>query len=189
MKKIILSALSVLIIGSIVFISCKKKNDDTAITPTYKTDSPSGTGANPNITNVTTTGTISTTSVAMANSSISGIGQVGSWNGSTCSGSCIQMSNSSTGTTASICFSTTPTVGTYNLVNSASLLTSGASKCFVTITNPPGQPTGSVWYSNSGTVVVTASGAGFTASFTSIACTQTPGSFPVVTASGQVSCF
>lgn len=52
MKKIILSALSVLIIGSIVFISCKKKNDDTAITPTYKTDSPSGTGANPNITNV-----------------------------------------------------------------------------------------------------------------------------------------
>jgi hypothetical protein len=35
MKKIILSALSVIVIGSIIFISCKPKNDNDAITPTY----------------------------------------------------------------------------------------------------------------------------------------------------------
>lgn len=190
MKKIILSALTVIVIGSVIFISCKKKNDSSSITPTYKDEASTGTGNNPNITNVTTTGTISTTSVAMQNSSMTGIGTVGSWASSNCVAgqTCLSISNSSTGTTISVCFSVTPAAGTYQLVNSNSLLTSGPNKCFMTVSNPPSQPTGSNWYSNSGTVTVTVSGTGIIASFSSIACTQTIGSFPVVTVSGQVGC-
>lgn len=191
MKKIILSALTILVVGSVVFMSCTKKNDDSAITPTYKDQAVTGTGNNPNITNVTTTGTISTTSVAMQNSSISNIGIVGLWTSSNCTPgqTCLSITNSSTGTTISICFSVTPTAGTYQLVNSAALLTSGPNNCFMTVTNPPSQPTGSVWYSNSGVVTVATSGTGIVASFNSIICTQTPGSLPVVTVGGQVGCF
>ncbi len=190
MKKIILSALTVLIVGSVILISCKKKNDSSAITPTYKDEAVTGTGNNPNITNVTTTGTISTTSVAMQNSSMTGIGTIGSWTSSNCVAgqTCLSISNSSTGTSISVCFSVTPTPGTYQLVNSGSLLSSGPNKCFMSVNNPPGQPTGSNWFSNSGIVTVTASGTGITASFSAIACTQSPGSFPVVTVSGQVGC-
>jgi len=190
MKKLILSAFTVLVIGSVIFISCKKKNDSSAITPTYKDEAATGTGNNPNITNVTTTGTISTTSVAMQNSSMTGIGTVGSWASSNCVAgqTCLTITNSSTGTSISVCFSVTPTAGTYQLVNSNTLLTSGPTKCFMTVTNPPGQPTGSIWYSNSGTVTVTTSGTGIIASFSGIACSQTIGSFPVVTVSGQVGC-
>lgn len=190
MKKVLLSAITILFVGSIIFISCKKKNDNGAITPTYRDEAATGTGNNPNITNVTTTGTISTTSVAMQNSSMTGIGTVGSWTSSNCTAgqTCLSISNSSTGTSISICFSVTPTAGAYTLVNSSTLLTSGPNKCFMSINNPPGQPTGSNWYSNSGTVNVAVSGTGITATFSAIDCTQTPGSFPKVTATGQVGC-
>lgn len=189
MKKLILSALSVLVIGSIVFISCKPKNDNDAITPTYKDEAPNGTGGNPNITNVTTTGTIATTSTQQ-NSSMSGIGVGAAWTSSGCQTgqTCLTNVNTSTSTTITICFSAPPTATTYQLVNSASALTTG--KAFMTVTNPPSQDAGSTWYSSAGTITVTVGGGGnpIKAFFSNIACYKTPGSFYSVTVSGEVGC-
>lgn len=185
MKKLILSALSVLVIGSIVFISCKPKNDNDAITPTYKDEAPNGTGGNPNITNVTTTGTINTTSTQQ-NSSMSGVGVGAAWTSPGCAGqTCLSNVNTSTSTTITICFSTAPAPGTYTLVNSSSSL--GTGKAFMTVANPPSQDAGSVWYSSAGTITVSGTGP-ITATFSNIACYKTPGSFYSVTVSGQVGC-
>lgn len=187
MKKLILSALSIIVIGSIIFISCKPKNDSSAITPTYKDEASSGTGNNPNITNVTTTGTIATTSTQQ-NSSINNVGDV-TWYSSGCTAgqTCLTNVNNSTATTITVCFSAPPTAGNYQLVNSNGLLTTG--KAFMTVSNPPSQDANSVWYSASGNVTVTISGTGaITATFSNIACFKTVGSFYSVTVDGKVSC-
>lgn len=184
MKKIFLSALSVIAIASVVFLSCKSKNDSSAITPTYK-DQATGTGNNPNTTQVTTTGTVATTGSASQNSSLNVGG--GSWSSQGCSGqTCLTGDNSSTGTNVTLCFSSVPTAGTYTLVNSVAQL--GPGKAVLTISNPPSQPSGSVWYSSGGSVVVTISGSSITGSFSNVACVQQSAGFPVVTASGQVGC-
>ena len=185
MKKIILSAFSVLVIGCLVFISCKSKNDSGAITPTYKEEA--GTGGNPNITNVTTTGTVSTTSGAFQDSQMTGIGVGGSWSSVGCSGlTYLQVTNSSLGTTVRIDFSTTPTAGTYQLVSSSTQL--GPGKALLTVTNPTGQPSGTTWYSAGGSVSVTVNAPSITAAFSNISCLQSGTNFPVVTVSGQVGC-
>ncbi|MBC7693962.1 MAG: hypothetical protein H7141_00800 [Burkholderiales bacterium] len=188
MKKLILSALSIMVIGSIVFISCKSKNDSDAITPTYKDEAQTGTGNNPNITNVTTTGTIATTSTQQ-NSSMSSVGIGSAWTSAGCQAgqTCLTNVNTSTSTTVTVCFSTPPTAGNYSLVNSSSLL--GPNKAFMTVTNPPSQDSGSSWYSSAGNITVTIGGTGsITATFSNIACYKTPGSFYSVTVSGQVGC-
>lgn len=188
MKKIILSALSIFVLGSLVFMSCKNKNDSNAITPTYKTEAVTGTGNNPEITNVTTTGTIATTS-SQPSSVMSGIGTVGVWSNVNCSTpapTCLTTSNSNLGSTISICFSSAPVAGTYQFVSSAALL--GPGKAFMTITNPPSQDAGSVWYSDGGQVSIVTNAPSITATFNNIICKKTPGSFYTVTASGQVGC-
>jgi hypothetical protein len=190
MKKIILSAFSILVIASIVFISCKSKNDSDAITPTYKDEAPTGTGNNPNITNVTTTGTIATTSTQQ-NSSMSSVGIGSAWTSYGCQAgqTCLTNINTSTSTTISVCFSGTITTGSYALVNQNTPLTTG--KAIMTVINPPSQDAGSVWYSSAGTVNVVVSPAPATdikATFSNIACYKTPGSFYSVTVSGQVGC-
>lgn len=186
MKKIILSTLAVLVLGSIIFISCKSKNSSNAITPTYKEEG--GTGGNPSITNVTTTGTVATTATAYQNSSMANVGLGGTWSSVGCSGqTCLTVNNSSTGTSISICFSSPPTAGTYQLVSSSAAL-SGGGKAFMTVNNPTGQPTGSTWYSAAGSVVVTISGTSITGTFSNIACLQAGSAFPTVTVSGQVGC-
>ncbi len=187
MKKIILSALSIFVVGSILFISCKSKNDNDAITPTYKDEASSGTGNNPNITNVTTTGTVATTSTQQ-NSSITNVGDA-TWFSSGCQTgqTCLTNVNNSTSTTISLCFFTPPTAGTYQLVGTSGQLAPG--KAFMTITNPPSQDAGSTWYSSGGgSVTVTISGTSITASFTNIACYKAPGTFYSVTVTGQVGC-
>lgn len=184
MKKIILSALSIIALGSIVFISCAKKTDDNAITPKYAVDG-AGTGGNPNTTNVTTTGTVATTSAANQNSSMSVGG--GLWTSAGCSGQlCLTSTNSSSGASISICFSAVPVAGTYQLVSTAAA--NGAGKAFMTVSNPTGQPTGTTWYSSGGTVTVVVSGPSITASFNNITCFQAGSIFPSVAVSGQVGC-
>lgn len=188
MKKLILSAFSILAIGSIIFISCKSKNDSDAYTPTYKDEASSGTGNNPNITNVTTTGTIATTSTQQ-NSSISYVGTGVGWSGVSCQSgqTCLVNTNSSTGTTISVCFLSPPVNGnTYQFVSSSSQLTAG--KAFMTVTNPPSQDAGTSWYSAAGNITISTSGTGITGVFSNIACYKTPGSFYSVTVSGQVGC-
>lgn len=186
MKKIILSALSIIVIGSLVLISCAKKTDDNAIAPKYSADG-AGTGANPQTTNVTTTGTISTTSVANQNSQFLniGIGSLWSFNGCTTPApTCLTESNSSLGATVSLCFNGPVTPGTYQLISSATAIPTG--KACLTIINPTGQPTGTTWYSSGGTVTVT--GPPFVATFSNILCYQAGSIFPAVTASGQAAC-
>ena len=187
MKKIILSAVSVLIFGSFILISCKSKNDSDAVTPTYKDEAQGGTGGNPNITNVTTTGTIAITPTQQS-SSIPNVGDA-TWfsSGCTTGQTCLTNNNSSTGTSVSICFSAPPTAGIYQFVNSSSLL--GPGKAFMTVTNPPSQDPGSIWYSGGGSVTVTVgTPSGITATFSNIACYKTPGTFYTVTVSGSVGC-
>lgn len=185
MNKIILSVFSVLVIGCLVFISCKSKNDADAITPTYKDEA--GTGGNPNITNVTTTGTVATTSGAYQDSQMTGIGVGGSWASVGCSGvTYLQVTNSSLGTTVRIDFSSPPVAGTYQLVSSTTLL--GPGKAVITVTSPTGQPTGTTWFSTGGTVTVTVNAPSITATFNNIYCVQPGTNFPVVTVSGQVGC-
>jgi hypothetical protein len=187
MKKIILSAFSVLAIASIVFISCKSKNDADAIAPKYKEEG--GTGGNPNITNVTTTGTVSTTSGAFQDSQMTNIGVGGSWSSVGCSNpapSCITVNNSSLGTGVTVCFSASPSAGSYQLVSSSTQL--GPGKAFLTVTNPTGQPSGTTWYSAGGSVNVTINAPSITVSFNSVACLQSGTNFPVVTVTGQVGC-
>ncbi len=187
MKKVILSAIYIFIVGSILFISCKSKNDSSAIGPTYKSEAPGGTGANPNMTNVTTTGSVATTSTQQ-NSSMTGVGTGASWLSYGCQAgqTCLLNVNSSTSTTISVCFSAPPTNGTYQLVSSAAQLATG--KAFMTVINPPSQDAGSIWYSSAGNVTVTVSGTSISAAFSNIACYKTPGSFYSVTVSGQVGC-
>ncbi len=186
MKKIILSAISILILGSIVFISCKPKNDSDAITPKFKDDA-TGTGGNPTTT-ATTTGTTSTTSVAMQNSTMSNVGIGGTWTSVGCSGqTCISVNNTSTGTSISVCFSVPPVAGVYTLVSSSSQLT-GSNKAFMTVYNPTSQPAGSTWYSTNGTITVTVTGSSITGSFSNVSCLQSGSNFPVVTVDGQVGC-
>lgn len=190
MKKIILSALSAIIVGGIIFISCKPKNDSDAITPTYKDEAP-GTGNNPNITNVTTTGTLNTTSTQQ-NSSLSGIGSGGQWSYTGCQAgqTCFSISNASTGTDVQLCFSSAPTSGTYTLVGPSAL---GPGKATLQITSPPSQDAGTQWFSYAGGSVVVAAPTGtnttpYTCTFSNVACYQTQGSFYSVLASGQVGC-
>lgn len=189
MKKVILSICSFVIVASIVFISCKKKNDDSAITPGYTKDG-IGTGANPNTTIVTTTGTVATTATANQNSSFSGIGTSGTWSSINCSTnpapSVIQISNSSLGSNVAIYFNGPVAAGSYALVSSNSSIPVG-SACLV-ISNPPSQPSGTTWYSASGSITVTNSGNAYTATFNNISCYQQSSTFPTVTASGQVGC-
>lgn len=186
MKKLILSTLSILALGSIIFISCKSKNDSSAITPQYKEEG--GTGGNPSITNVTTTGTVATTATAYQNSSMTNVGLGGTWSSVGCSGqTCLTVNNTSTGTTISVCFSSPPAAGTYQLVNSSAGL-AGGGKAFMTVTNPTGQPTNTTWYSAAGSIVVTISGTSITGTFSNIACLQAGSAFPTVTVSGQVGC-
>lgn len=189
MKKIILSALSVIVIGSIIFISCKPKNDNDAITPTYKDEASSGTGNNPNITNVTTTGTIATTSTQQ-NSSITGINGAGSpYLNSPCQTgqTCFSSFNTSTSTTITACFATPPIPGNYPLVNAPGALVNG--KALITVINPPSQDAGTTWYSGGGSVQVdTTSSGSYEVTFSNIACYKTIGSFYSVTVSGKVLC-
>lgn len=185
MKKLILSTFSILILGSIIFISCTSKNDKDALTPTYKDDV--GTGGNPNITNVTTTGTIATTSTQQ-NSSMTNVGIGATWLSYGCQigQTCLTNINTSTQTTITVCFLNSPTTGTYQLVSSNAQLSS--TKAFMTVSNPPSQDAGSVWYSAAGNITVVVNAPSITASFSNIACYKTPGSFYSVSVTGQVGC-
>lgn len=185
MKKIILSSLSVFAFATLIFISCKSKNDGSAITPTYKTEK--GTGGNPNTTNVTTTGTIAATGTQQS-SSMTGVGSGAEWTSVGCSPgtTVISITNTNTGTIFTITFSSAPTAGVYTFVPTQGQL--GPGKAFMSVYSPTGQTPGTTWYPSGGTCAVTINGSAITASFSNIACYQATGGFYNVTVSGQVGC-
>ena len=188
MKKIIISALSVITLGGIIFISCGKKNDPNAIAPGYVTDG-MATGANPNLNNVTTTGNVATTSVANQSTFLPSIGQGSGWLSGTCTSSPLKIvaTSSKPGMLVTVEFTSAPTQGgPYTLVSTAAA--NGPGKAFMTITNPTGQPIGTNWFSSGGTVTVAVTGTGITVTFLNIVCFQSGSVFPSVTATGQVAC-
>jgi hypothetical protein len=80
-------------------------------------------------------------------------------------------------------FATAISSGTYALGTSP-----GPGVCAFTALNAPNQPAGILWYGKNGMVVVNQTAASITATLSNIICTQQNFNFPVVTASGSLSC-
>lgn len=185
MKKFFIPALLVTGLSVFIAVSCQEKNNNN-ITPTYKNQS-TGTGANPNINVVTVTGTQTVTNMATQNTALYVGGTNPGWSYDGCS---MPINNILTGhngsTQIQILF------GGGSVTSSNYALTSGiptAGQARMTISNAPGQPDGIVWYSKSGMVSVTTSTlTGTQASFSSIQCLQYSFLFPVVSASGTLTC-
>ncbi len=164
------SKYSFIILVFVVFAACT----NAVITPL----SSSQVITPPNINNVNATTYID---------SIGGIGTM--WMMSPCQAgqTCLTSTNTVTSTTVTVCFSSPPVPGVYQLVSAASLLSAG--KAFLTVMNPPNQSPGSLWFSQSGTVTVLSPLVpNITATFSNIPCLDSPGSLDSVIVSGQVVC-
>jgi hypothetical protein len=76
-----------------------------------------------------------------------------------------------------------PSTGTYAIASSP-----GPASCMLKVLNAPNQPAGITWYAQSGQVVVNTTSTSISASFSVIPCTQQNFNFPIVSASGNISC-
>ena len=182
MKKLCISAISILALSALFVVSCKIKNNDN-ITPTYRNQS-TGTGANPNINVVTVTGQQEATNPATQNSSL----QVGSLMSGWAFDGCVSHPNyflaKNGSTIIKVEFASPITTGTFALTAGIPNM----AEARITVYGAPGQPDEVVWYSKSGSVTVTFSGGIYKASFTNIPCLQQNFLFPTVTLSGDVIC-
>jgi len=180
MKKQFLIAISVLCCISIAISSCNRKKNE-GISPTY------GSTGNPNPNNPTVTGNVTPTNPATENTSMY-IGGIG-WTNPTCGTTnslALKGFNNGTGSEVTIAFNkglNTIGTSTYQVAP-----TVGNNVCSLTIVNAQGQPNGLVWIGKSGSVVVTTTTAGISASFNNVACTQASFNFPTVSASGFLGC-
>lgn len=77
-----------------------------------------------------------------------------------------------------------PSNGNYSLI--AGIPLSGQARLI--ITSAPNQPNGVSWYSQSGLVSVTTGTTGIVATFSNVPCSQASFTFPIVTASGTLTC-
>jgi len=187
MNKLIFPAF--LMAFAIGITSCETLNDDNAITPTYKENS-TGTGANPNIGNVTVTGSATLTNPATQNSAIQVGGSGWSFDACVVNGTVLKGTLLGTDplTEVTLTFGTAPAAGNYSLTNTAP----SGNLCRIVINNSPGQPGGITWYSKSGLVTVTTNTTTtpttINASFCNVQCLQQTFLFPVVTACGYLVC-
>ncbi len=181
MKKQFLIISGFAIISATLIFSCAKKKEDTRIQPTYKEDA-TGTGGNPNVGNQTVTGTATLTNPATQNSSLL-VGGSG-WSNPTCaSSSSITLKGINGGIDVTLNFLFPPSTQTYVIAASPNV-----SACSMIVQNAPNQPAGIVWYGKTGSVAVTSTTAGISASFTGILCTQQNFNFPTVGVSGNLGC-
>ncbi len=181
MKKQFLIISGFAIITSALIFSCAKKKDNGAITQTYKEEA-TGTGGNPNVGNQTVTGTNTVTNPATQNSQL----QVGGsgWSNPTCSSTfSTTLKGINGGIDVTLTFAFPPTTGSYAIASSPN-----ASSCSMVVSNAPNQPAGVVWYGKTGSVAVTTTSNGISASFTGILCTQQNFNFPTVGVSGSLGC-
>ncbi len=180
MRKLSTIYLIGVVIVSVTLIMCNKSKDDS-IAPGYRDEV--GGGGNPDPNSVTTTGTSTITNPATTNSTLN-VGGAG-WTYAACgAGTSLVAYNGAT--TVQINFFSPPSNGTYNLQSSTP---SSNSVAQMIVYNPPGQPSGIVWYSASGMLSVTTTTSGnITGTFNSIPCTQMQFPFPVVTVSGAMTC-
>ncbi len=183
MKKYKLITLLAVLVSSLAFYMCNKDKDNS-IAPGYRDEK--GGGGNPDPNTVIAGGTSTVTNPATSNSTlnVSGTG----WSFASCAsggGTVLKAVNGST--TVQINFFTPPSNGNYNLQTGAP---SSSSQAQMIIYNATSQPAGVTWYSASGLLSVstnTATGQ-VTGTFNNVPCTQTQFPFPVVTASGALTC-
>ncbi len=187
MKKYSYIIASVLLIAGVLIYSCKKKDsnacgDGSGIKPGYKSEC-TGTGGNPNAGNATHTGSVPITNPASKNTSINNIGSSGWLNPSCANSNSLILKGINGATEVTLQFSAPPVSGNYNVSN-----VSGPSNVMFTVLNAPEQPSGIMWYGKTGTVAVSTTTNGISASFSGVQCVQANFNFPVVTASGVVGC-
>jgi hypothetical protein len=180
MKKLKITYLILGVSMSLIMVMCNKSKEE-GIAPGYRDEV--GGGGNPNPNSVTTTGTSTITNPATTNSTLN-VGGAG-WSYAACgAGNTLLAFNGAT--TVQINFFAPPTTGSYNLQSGTPTSNSVAQ---MIVYNPPGQPSGVVWYSASGMISVsTTTGGNITATFNNIPCTQMQFPFPVVTVSGAMTC-
>ena len=179
MKKVITSVSIVIGLGLII-ASCTIKNNDN-ITPTYRNQS-TGTGANPNIHVVTVTGTQTLTNPATANTALYVGSSISGWIFESLGSNPNKFVAHNGGTTIEIRFNGPVAAGPFALVSG----NPSAGQAQMVVFAAPGQPSDIVWYSKSGTVVVSPVGPNFTATFSNVPCLQLSYLFPVVTVSGDM---
>ncbi len=168
-----------LLLLSLLFAACQKKNDTSYIRPGYKQEN--GTGGNP-IKGPTSTGSPNTTNPATQNSSLL-VGGAG-WSNPSCASTMSVTLKGINGTIdVTLNFLNPPVSGTYMISSAPS-----SQACTMVITNAPNQPSGILWYAKGGVVQVTASANNISASFSNIACTQADFAYPQVTVSGVLGC-
>jgi len=180
MKKIIYISLPVVLCVS---FACKDKTNGNAITPTYKENS-NGTGANPNIGNVTVTGKTEMSDPATENSSLQVGGSGWSYEACVNGGKTLIANLDGTTTKVQLNFSSVPLSGTYTAV----MGTPGALQCQMIVKDAPGQPRDIFWYSKTGSVIVTNSGGTISVSYCNVQCLQLNYLFPVLTVCGYQVC-
>lgn len=163
--------------SGLTFLSCEKKNNSDAITPTF------GTSGNPNPGYQTVTGTNTYTNPATENTSLYVGG--GGWTNPTCGSTNSISLNAFNGTTNVILTFASPVKsGTYAVMP----VQSGTASCVLTIQNAPQQPAGIVWIGKSGQVAINTTSTSINATFNNIVCTQQNFSFPSVVVSGVMGC-
>jgi hypothetical protein len=153
-------------------------------TPVYMGGS-TGTSANPNINVVTVTGTSTLTNPATQNSMISVGNSLPGWSFDACATSPNTLTGHNGSCTIQITFGGS-SIAAMNYAFTAGIPAAGQARMI--ITDAPGQPQGVVWYAKNGMVSVATGTSGTTASFSNIQCLQQNFLFPVVTASGNLSC-
>jgi hypothetical protein len=165
-----------LLSAAFILLACEKKRSE-GIAPTY------GTTGNPNPGHQTVTGTTTSTNPATTNTSLRVEG--GGWSNPTCpSTNSVMLKGVNGATEVILSFATTMKTATYAIAATPQ----GNSACAMTVLNAPGQPAGTVWYGQSGQVVVNTTTASINASFSNVVCTQKTFNFPMVTVSGALSC-
>ncbi len=184
MKKNIFILAGTFAIASLIFVACKKKDDNT-IHPTYKEDA-TGTASNPQPNNVTVTGTSTVTNPATENSSLYAGGA--GWSNPTCiTTNSLYLKGNSGDTEVTLSFAVPPAVGTqtYNVGASPSL-----NSVSIIITKAPNQPAGIVWYGKSGVLTVSSSTSAVSAVITGtgVLCLQSTFNFPQVILTGLLGC-
>ncbi|MBA3664752.1 MAG: hypothetical protein H0W61_11165 [Bacteroidetes bacterium] len=185
MKKSIYVVSACIAMISIILLSCEKKKDDpNRIAPTYKEESGYGTAGNPNVNNVTVTGTSTITNPATDNSSLY-VGGSG-WSNPTCSSTgSLTLKGINGNIDVTLSFYSLPTLGTatYNISSSPA-----NNACAMTVQNAPNQPAGVVWYGKTGIVTVQTTTSSINANFSGVQCVQQSFNFPQVSVSGVLAC-
>lgn len=175
------------VIFSFLFISfgCKKDNDN-AITPTYRTAAPGmNGGANPNINQPYIPPITNTVILATQNSYLT-IGSSGWSNPSCVTTNSLYLQSVKGKTEVTLQFSSAPSVGTSTYAVS---LAPGPANCTIRVTGDPAQPDGTIWYGFSGSVSVTNNTGAITATIVGpVLCKQLNYLFPVITVTGILGC-